>query len=59
MSPDEDNRKPTYVDEDGNEHELPAAPYYFKDRATGKIVPSETQEPPDDQHDYVLVQKQN
>jgi cell division protein FtsB len=58
--PDEDNRNTTYVDEDGNEHELPTAPYYFKDRATGKFVRSDTREPPDDQHDYEpLHQEEN
>jgi len=55
---DDDRKTANYVDEEGEEHELPIAPYYFKDRATGKFVPSETQEPPDDQHDYVLMQKQ-
>ena len=41
-----------YTDSDGNEYQLPNQPYYYKDRASGRIVPSNLSQPPDYQHDW-------
>lgn len=41
-----------YTDSDGREYHLANQPYYYKDRASGRIVPSNLSEPPDYQHDW-------
>jgi hypothetical protein len=41
-----------YNEEDGAQHELPTAPYYFRDRETGQFVSSQQSTPPNDGHDY-------
>ena len=41
-----------YTDSQGKEYQLPNRPYYFKDRASGRIEGSDTSEQPDYQHDW-------
>jgi hypothetical protein len=48
-----------YMDADGETHELPTAPYYFKDRQTGEFVPSPSPEPPNNTHTYEQMNPQN
>jgi len=45
-----------YRDENGEEHELPTQNYYFRDRASGAIIGSNTPDPPDNYHDYERFQ---
>jgi hypothetical protein len=44
-----------YADETGQVHELETAPYYFRDRASGRIYSSELPDPPADGHDYEVL----
>jgi hypothetical protein len=41
-----------YTDSNGNEYQLANQNYYFRDRASGQIVGSETSQAPDYQHDW-------
>lgn len=41
-----------YTDSDGREYQLANQPYYYKDRASGRIVPSNLSELPDNEHDW-------
>jgi hypothetical protein len=41
-----------YHDETGEDHELPTRPYYYRDRATGELIGSESSESPDNLRDY-------
>jgi hypothetical protein len=41
-----------YVDESGQQHELPTRNYYFRDRASGQIIGSDSPNPPNDGRDY-------
>lgn len=41
-----------YVDESGEEHELPTRNYYFRDRSSGRIVGSDSPYAPNDGRDY-------
>jgi hypothetical protein len=41
-----------YTDANGEEHELATANYYYRNKATGDMVASETENPPDYQHDW-------
>lgn len=41
-----------YTDSDGHEYQLANEPYYYKDRASGRVVPSNLSQPPDNQHDW-------
>jgi hypothetical protein len=47
-----------YAEEDGTEHELPTQPYYFRDRSSGRMVPSNVPTPPNDGRDYDPVTAQ-
>ena len=48
-----------YTDEDGEEHELPTEPYYFRDRSTGKYIGSISPNPPNDGRDYEVLTGQS
>lgn len=41
-----------YTDESGAQHELPTRNFYFRDRASGTIVGSDSADLPDVNHDY-------
>jgi hypothetical protein len=41
-----------YTDANGEEHELATANYYYRNKTTGDMVASETENPPDYQHDW-------
>lgn len=41
-----------YHDETGEDHELPTRPYYYRDRATGELIGSDSSESPDNLRDY-------
>lgn len=41
-----------YTDEDGEQHDLPTQPYYFRDRASGQYIGSTSPNPPNDGRDY-------
>jgi hypothetical protein len=45
-----------YRDESGETRELPIAPYYYRDRASGQIYPSDMSQAPADGHDYEQLQ---
>jgi len=45
-----------YTDGNGEEHELATANYYFRNKTTGEMVPSDTATPPDYQHDWEEMQ---
>jgi len=44
-----------YVDESGQQHELPTRNAYFRDRASGQIIGSDSSNPPNDGHDYEVL----
>ena len=44
-----------YTDEDGERHELPTQPYYFRDRSTGKYIGRDSPNPPNDGRDYEVL----
>jgi len=48
-----------YSDESGEEHELPTATYYYRDRSSGQFVPSESPDPPNDGRDYERLTAQH
>jgi hypothetical protein len=48
-----------YTDEDGEQHELPTEPYYFRDRSTGKYIGSTSPNPPNDGRDYEVLTGQS
>lgn len=48
-----------YTDEDGEQHELPTEPYYFRDRSTGKYIGSDSPNPPNDGRDYEVLTGQS
>jgi hypothetical protein len=48
-----------YRDENGEEKELPTAPYYYHDRETGQYVPSESPYPPNNGHNYERMTPEN
>ena len=41
-----------YTDESGEQHELATRNYYFRDRATGQMVGSDSPNPPNNQQDF-------
>ena len=41
-----------YTDSEGNEYQRPNRPFYYKDRASGRIVGTDISEPPDNEHDW-------
>ena len=45
-----------YADENGEQHELATANYYYRNKTTGDMVASETETPPDYQHDWQEMQ---
>jgi len=45
-----------YTDENGEQHELATANYYYRNKATGDMVATETETPPDYQHDWEEMQ---
>ena len=45
-----------YTDANGDQHELPARDYYYRDRNTGQFVGSDSPNPPDNVHDYEPLQ---
>jgi hypothetical protein len=44
-----------YRDEDGETHELPSQPYYFRDRSSGQYIGSTSPNPPNDGRDYEVL----
>ena len=48
-----------YRDENGQEHELPTASYYYHDLESGRYVASESPNAPNDGHDYEPMTPQN
>jgi len=48
-----------YTDEDGEQHELPTQPYYFRDRSSGQYIGSSSPNPPNDGRDYEVLTGQN
>jgi len=48
-----------YADADGEAHELPTAPYYFKDKVTGEFVASQYPTPPNNTHTYEQMTPEN
>jgi hypothetical protein len=48
-----------YADADGETHELPTAPYYFKDKVTGEFVASQYPTPPSNTHTYEQMTPEN
>ena len=48
-----------YTDEEGGTHELPTAPYYFKDKQTGEFVSSQFPTPPNNTHTYESMTPEN
>jgi hypothetical protein len=48
-----------YTDEEGGTHELPTAPYYFKDKQTGEFVSSQYPTPPNNTHTYESMTPEN
>lgn len=48
-----------YTDEDGEQHELPTEPYYFRDRSTGEYIGSDSPNPPNDGRDYEVLTGQS
>lgn len=47
-----------YTDETGEQHELPTRPYYFRDRASGELVGSDSPTPPYNGRDYEVIPPQ-
>ncbi len=47
-----------YSDENGEQHELQTAPYYYRDRSSGQMVPSNQPQPPNDGRDYETLTPQ-
>jgi hypothetical protein len=47
-----------YTDETGEEHELATRPYYFRDRASGALIGSDSPTPPYNGRDYEVIQPQ-
>jgi hypothetical protein len=45
-----------YRDESGQEQELANHNFYYRNRSTGELVPTQLQNPPDNQHDWELLQ---
>jgi hypothetical protein len=45
-----------YTDENGEQHELATANYYYRNKTTGDMVPTNTETPPDYQHDWEEMQ---
>lgn len=45
-----------YTDGAGEQHELPTREYYYRDRASGQLVGSDSPNPPDNVHDYEQLQ---
>jgi cell division protein FtsB len=41
-----------YDDESGQTHELQTQSYYFRDRSSGRVIASDSPNPPNDGHDY-------
>jgi hypothetical protein len=48
-----------YTDEDGEQHELPTQPYYFRDRSSGQYIGSTSPNPPNDGRDYEALTGQS
>ncbi len=48
-----------YTDEDGEQHELPTQPYYFRDRSSGQYIGSTSPNPPNDGRDYEVLTGQS
>jgi len=48
-----------YTDGQGQQHELPTAPYYFRDTQTGEFVSSDSPNPPNNTHTYELMTAEN
>lgn len=48
-----------YTDEDGQQHELPTQPYYFRDRSSGQYIGSTSPNPPNDGRDYEALTGQS
>lgn len=48
-----------YTDEDGEQHELPTQPYYFRDRSSGQYIGSSSPNPPNDGRDYEVLTGQS
>ncbi len=48
-----------YIDGNGDDHVLPLEPYYFRDRASGRIVSSELSDAPSDGTDWEQLQLRN
>jgi hypothetical protein len=48
-----------YTDEDGEQHELPTQPYYFRDRSSGQYIGSASPNPPNDGRDYEVLTGQS
>jgi hypothetical protein len=47
-----------YQDENGEQHELATQKYYFRDRASGQVIPSDSPNPPNDGRDYERLTRQ-
>ena len=47
-----------YTDETGEEHELATRNYYFRDRASGELIGSDSPTPPYNGRDYEVIQPQ-
>ena len=45
-----------YRSADGTEYELPQRPYYFRDRASGRFIGSDSPDPPADGRDYEVLE---
>jgi hypothetical protein len=48
-----------YTDEEGEQHELPTQPYYFRDRSSGQYIGSASPNPPNDGRDYEVLTGQS